>query len=139
MHDSLPRDETPRKFVAAQTGLEEFKAGSRIIRFGLTLHQVDQPIAELNPGARARLILALFSMQRLNTLVLDEIANHLDSEARKEVLGTLQLFEGTIVIVSHDRAFLSELRLTRVLLLTEEGLKDLESVEKYAEQALMKG
>lgn len=133
MHDSLPRNETPRKFVAAQTGLDEFKAGSRIIRFGLTLHQVDQPIAELNPGARARLILALFSMRQLNTLVLDEVANHLDAEARKEVLGTLQSFEGTIVIVSHDRAFLSEMQLTRVLVLSQEGMQEVESVAKYAQ------
>lgn len=57
--------------------------------------------AQLNPGARARMLLALFALRRVNVLILDEPTNHLDEEAIEEVGATLNAYAGTILVVSH--------------------------------------
>eukprot|EP00056_Hartaetosiga_gracilis_P000477 m.38552 g.38552 ORF g.38552 m.38552 type:complete len:616 (+) comp10223_c0_seq1:252-2099(+) len=133
-HESLPRDISARQHVASVTNMSSFKGGNRLIRYGLTLGQVDQPIGELNPGARARLLLALFSIQKVNALVLDEPTNHMDEEAVYEVIASLNSYKGSIVVVSHDRSFLAALNLTRTLALCSEGLREIESVEAYVEE-----
>eukprot|EP00297_Palpitomonas_bilix_P003782 CAMPEP_0113875778 /NCGR_PEP_ID=MMETSP0780_2-20120614/5125_1 /TAXON_ID=652834 /ORGANISM="Palpitomonas bilix" /LENGTH=603 /DNA_ID=CAMNT_0000861793 /DNA_START=90 /DNA_END=1902 /DNA_ORIENTATION=+ /assembly_acc=CAM_ASM_000599 len=134
-HESLPRDTTPRDHVASITGLDRFAGGNRLIRgYGLTLHQVNNPIRELNPGARARLLLALFALRSVNVLVLDEPTNHLDEEAVTEVAATVNKYSGSVIVVSHDRAFLAGLELTRTYALTPvEGLVEVESVDAFVE------
>mgnify|MGYP005866053465 CR=1 FL=1 len=120
-HESLPRDISPRDHVAAVVpSLQRFEGGNRLIRYGLSRFQVDQPIGELNPGARARLLLALFAMRSVNTLILDESTNHLDEEAIMEVIATIERYKGTVIIVSHDRHFLSSIELTYTLMLTHD-------------------
>jgi len=133
-HQSLPRDISPRDHIASLCNLDKFHAGSRVISYGLTLHQVDAPIAELNPGARARLILATFSIRRVNVLILDEPTNHLDDEAIQEVIASLNTFEGTVIVVSHDRDLLNSLRLNRFFRLTGEGISEIESVNTFVEE-----
>eukprot|EP01006_Ploeotia_vitrea_P017779 TRINITY_DN49013_c0_g2_i1.p1 TRINITY_DN49013_c0_g2~~TRINITY_DN49013_c0_g2_i1.p1 ORF type:complete len:359 (-),score=160.81 TRINITY_DN49013_c0_g2_i1:910-1908(-) len=133
-HDSLPRDKTPREHVAACCDLDSFKGGNRIINFGLTRHQVDAPIGELNPGARARLLLALFSMRQVNALVLDEPTNHLDEEAVAEVVATVNSYQGTVLVVSHDRQFLSAIQLTSTFCLEPDGLRRVKSVDAVVDE-----
>ena len=133
-HESLPRDSSPRDHIEALTGLKRFDAGSRTIKYGLTRHQVDQPIRELNPGARARLLLATFSIRNVNVLILDEPSNHLDMEATTELTASLNSYEGTILVVSHDRRFLEGLKLSFTLSFSPQGLRYLESVSEYVEQ-----
>jgi len=132
-HQSLPRDITPRDHIAALCGLSRFAAGTRVISYGLTIHQVDSPISELNPGARARLLLATFAIRRVNVLILDEPTNHLDEEAIHEVIASINVFEGTVFVVSHDRSLLNEMKLTRFYRLSAEGLSEIESVEHFVE------
>jgi ABC-type multidrug transport system ATPase subunit len=62
-------------------------------------------------------------VERPNVLVLDEPTNHLDLESIAALVEALRAFEGTIVFVSHDRAFVSALA-TRILEVTEEGFRD---------------
>ena len=61
-------------------------------------------------------------MRQVNALVLDEPTNHLDEEAVEEVIATLNKYEGTVVVVSHDRNFLNTIKLTHTLLLCSGGL-----------------
>lgn len=58
-HESLPRDTSAREHFAKLSNMEKFEGGVRLIQYGLSLQQVDQPISELNPGARARLLLVI--------------------------------------------------------------------------------
>jgi ABC-type multidrug transport system ATPase subunit len=62
-------------------------------------------------------------VQKPNVLVLDEPTNHLDLEAIEALVQALQAFEGTVLFVSHDRAFVSALA-TRILEVTEQGFRD---------------
>ena len=130
-HETLPRDQTPRSFFSKETGVSMFNTASRLIRYGLTRQQVDCPIGELNPGARARALLAGFSMLSVNTLILDEPTNHLDEEAVKEVVACLESYSGTVIVVSHNRSFLESLELTHLLCLSSEGLLPIDSVDSF--------
>ncbi len=90
--------------------------------FGFMGDQVVEAVAPLSGGEKARLVLALLVYQRPNLLLLDEPTNHLDIEMRHSLSQALQLFEGAMVIVSHDRHLL---RLTTdKLFLVNEGRAD---------------
>jgi ATPase subunit of ABC transporter with duplicated ATPase domains len=73
-----------------------------------------KPTEALSGGECARLLLAKLLLQKHNVLVLDEPTNHLDIESIEGLLDGLKLFTGTVVVVSHDRHFISELA-TRVV------------------------
>jgi len=74
--------------------------------FGFIGDNVTASVAPLSGGEKARLVLALLVYQRPNLLLLDEPTNHLDLEMRHSLSQALQLFEGAMVIVSHDRHLL---------------------------------
>ncbi|HEX2569494.1 MAG TPA: ABC-F family ATP-binding cassette domain-containing protein [Polyangia bacterium] len=88
--------------------------------FGFHGDDVDKPVRVLSGGERARLGLAKILFDAPNLLVLDEPTNHLDIVTKRALVRALDGFEGTMVFVSHDRAFLRALA-TRVLELSPEG------------------
>ncbi|WP_334153520.1 ABC-F family ATP-binding cassette domain-containing protein [Tepidimonas sp.] len=67
---------------------------------------VTQPVATMSGGEKARLVLALLVWQRPNLLLLDEPTNHLDLTTREALGMALNAYEGTVMLVSHDRALL---------------------------------
>jgi ATP-binding cassette subfamily F protein 3 len=69
---------------------------------------VTQPVGTLSGGEKARLVLAMLVWQRPNLLLLDEPTNHLDLTTREALSMALNEFEGTVLLVSHDRALLRE-------------------------------
>ena len=75
---------------------------------------IDKRIANLSGGEKSRVILARLLGRPLNFLVLDEPTNHLDIQSREVLLAALQKFQGTVILVSHDRHFLRSL-VTRVM------------------------
>jgi ATPase subunit of ABC transporter with duplicated ATPase domains len=95
------------------TGLVVSDARSLLAKFGLGAEHVLRPASTLSPGERTRAVLARFAAQGVNCLVLDEPTNHLDIQSRDVLLCALQKFEGTVILVSHDRHFLRSL-VTRV-------------------------
>jgi ATP-binding cassette subfamily F protein 3 len=74
--------------------------------FNFPGEMVTSPIAPFSGGEKARLALALIVWQRPNLLLLDEPTNHLDLETREALTLALAQFEGTLVLVSHDRHLL---------------------------------
>jgi ATPase subunit of ABC transporter with duplicated ATPase domains len=84
---------------------------------------VMKPIGALSGGEAARLIFARIIIEKPNVLVLDEPTNHLDIESIGALSEGLKAFEGTVLFVSHDRWFVSELA-TRIVEVTPEGPRD---------------
>lgn len=70
---------------------------------------VDKYVSVLSGGERNRLALAKLMMQSFNVLIMDEPTNHLDIESKNVVKDALRNFEGTLILVSHDREFLQGL------------------------------
>jgi ATP-binding cassette subfamily F protein 3 len=77
-------------------------------RFRFTGDMVTQAVGSLSGGEKARLVLAMLVWQRPNLLLLDEPTNHLDLDTREALSVALNEFEGTVMLVSHDRALLRE-------------------------------
>jgi ATP-binding cassette, subfamily F, member 3 len=75
--------------------------------------EADKKIAALSGGEKSRVVLATLLSRPVNLLILDEPTNHLDIQSREILLEALRDFQGTVLIVSHDRHFLKSL-VTRV-------------------------
>jgi ATP-binding cassette, subfamily F, member 3 len=71
--------------------------------FGFSSEKANTKVANLSGGERARLMLALITLDKPNMLILDEPTNHLDIDARGELLKALTDFDGAVILVSHDR------------------------------------
>jgi ATPase subunit of ABC transporter with duplicated ATPase domains len=84
---------------------------------------VGKRVGLLSGGEAARLVFCSLMVARPNVLVLDEPTNHLDLESIHALVESLRAFEGTLVFVSHDRAFVSALA-TRILEVTADGFRD---------------
>ena len=100
-----------------RTGLTHEAARTLLAKFGLGADHVGRPCSSLSPGERTRAQLAELQFLRVNLLVLDEPTNHLDLEAVEQLEAALAGYEGTIVVVSHDRRFLERIAPTRSLAL----------------------
>ncbi|MCE2941692.1 MAG: ATP-binding cassette domain-containing protein [Gemmatimonadota bacterium] len=81
--------------------------------FGFSGDEVFRSTSTLSGGERSRLALALMVLRKANFLVLDEPTNHLDVESIEALEDAIEAYDGTVLVVSHDRAFLRELA-TRV-------------------------
>ena len=97
------------------TGLDAEDARTLLAKFGLVADHVVRPTETLSPGERTRASLALLMANGANVLVLDEPTNHLDLPAIEQLEAALDSFEGTLLLVTHDRTLLEHVRLTRTL------------------------
>jgi ATPase subunit of ABC transporter with duplicated ATPase domains len=88
--------------------------------FGFSGSDVDKPCRVLSGGEKARVVLARMLFHPPNLLVLDEPTNHLDLDTKEMLVKALGDFEGTLLFVSHDRRFLSQLS-NRVLEINPDG------------------
>ena len=84
-----------------------------LAKFGLGPDHVSRPADSLSPGERTRAALALLQARGVNLLVLDEPTNHLDLPAIEQLEQAIDAFDGTVLLVTHDRRMLESVRLTR--------------------------
>ncbi|MGW1995016.1 ABC-F family ATP-binding cassette domain-containing protein [Embleya sp. NPDC001921] len=84
-----------------------------LAKFGLKAAHVLRPAATLSPGERTRAALALLQAEGVNLLVLDEPTNHLDLPAIEQLESALESYQGTLLLVTHDRRMLEAVRTTR--------------------------
>jgi ATPase subunit of ABC transporter with duplicated ATPase domains len=99
----------------SRTGLPPGEARTLLAKFNLGAEHVERPCTTLSPGERTRAELAELMARGVNLLVLDEPTNHLDLEAIEELETALAVYDGTLVVVSHDRRFLEAFAPTRSL------------------------
>lgn len=86
-------------------------------------NEVDKPLGVLSGGEAARAIFCRMALEHPNVLVLDEPTNHLDIESIDALAAALEHFEGTVLFVSHDRAFVSAVA-TRIVEVRADGVRD---------------
>ncbi|GAA3337713.1 ABC-F family ATP-binding cassette domain-containing protein [Curtobacterium pusillum] len=84
-----------------------------LAKFGLKADHVGRPASALSPGERTRAGLALLQARGVNVLVLDEPTNHLDLAAIEQLEQALESYDGTLLLVTHDRRMLETVRLDR--------------------------
>ena len=95
-------------------------------QLGLVLFSGDEalkPVGKLSGGEAARLVFARLAVEKPNVLVLDEPTNHLDLEAIESLVEGLKAFDGTVILVSHDRWFVREVA-GRILEIGAGGILD---------------
>ena len=100
---------------AAASGLLPQQARSLLAKFGLGAGHVARGAGSLSPGERTRAALALLMATGVNCLVLDEPTNHLDLPAIEQLESALDGYDGTLLLVTHDRALLERVNLTRTI------------------------
>ncbi|MEO8124059.1 MAG: ATP-binding cassette domain-containing protein, partial [Burkholderiales bacterium] len=99
----LAREIGPMGQDTREQALRDFLGNFRFV--GEMVHQA---VGSLSGGEKARLVLAMLVWQRPNLLLLDEPTNHLDLQTREALSMALNEYEGTVMLVSHDRALLRE-------------------------------
>ncbi|NBM18363.1 ABC-F family ATP-binding cassette domain-containing protein [Streptomyces sp. GC420] len=100
-------------FRAAVPDTEPADIRTLLAKFGLKSAHVLRPAATLSPGERTRAALALLQGRGVNLLVLDEPTNHLDLPAIEQLESALDTYEGTLLLVTHDRRMLDTVHVTR--------------------------
>jgi ATP-binding cassette subfamily F protein 3 len=115
--DLLHEDDTPLQMMTRLARKQAEQGGSDareqdlrnfLGQFAFAGDMVHQRVGTLSGGERARLVLATIVWQRPNLLLLDEPTNHLDLTTREALSMALNEFEGSVMLVSHDRALLRE-------------------------------
>ena len=96
-----------------------------LAKFGLRSDHVERPVDDLSPGERTRAGLALLQACGTNVLVLDEPTNHLDLPAIEQLEQALESYDGALLLVTHDRRMLQNVRLDRSWVVTEGRVSEL--------------
>jgi len=106
--DDLPLG---RAFEAAMPQMAPAEVRTLLAKFGLRADQVASTVGRLSPGERTRAAMALLQARGVNLLVLDEPTNHLDLPAIEQLEQALESYDGSLLLVTHDRRLLDTVRL----------------------------
>jgi ATPase subunit of ABC transporter with duplicated ATPase domains len=111
----FPPDELLLGSFCVAAGILEVDARKLLAKFDLDASHILRPAGSLSPGERTRAELAVQAARGAGCLVLDEPTNHLDLPAVEELERALGAYDGTLILVTHDRRFLEQVGVTRVV------------------------
>ncbi len=116
-------------------GYTEWQLRSILGNFLFYEEDVNKKVAVLSPGEKARIALCKVLLPKANLLILDEPTNHLDPETQAIIGGNFNLFEGTIIVVSHNPSFVEQIGISRMLILPSGRIENYsrEMLEYYYE------
>lgn len=101
-------EQTPQQLFDKDTFEARGKVQNLMKHLGFNSSQWTQPIKNMSMGERVKCKLMLFILEEKDVLILDEPTNHLDLPAREQMEDTLASYNGTLIVVSHDRYFLEK-------------------------------
>jgi ATPase subunit of ABC transporter with duplicated ATPase domains len=127
-HHDLPLERGILDFYRSQVIAYEEDARAFLGHFLFDQEQIHRAIGTLSPGERSRLLVAVLVSSGAELLLLDEPTNHLDFDSIDVVEEALRQFRGTIVTVTHDRAFIRAIDCMRVLEVRDRGLLEAPAV-----------
>jgi ATP-binding cassette, subfamily F, member 3 len=113
-----PENRVYDEFRVAVPDAEEAEVRNLLARFLFVGDDIYKRVGDLSGGEQSRLSLAKLVMSRPTLLILDEPTNHLDIDSRSALESALKEYEGTLIVVSHDRYFLDNV-VNRVLVMHE--------------------
>ena len=122
-HQTLNYNATLLDTVRSAAQMSESTAVSFLTKFLFTYEQIRSKVSPLSGGERSRLQMALLTLTGANFLLLDEPTNNLDIASTEVLEETLETFEGTILVISHDRYFLDRV-VDRIVDLEDGALTD---------------
>ena len=105
-HEELNENLTAIEELQNEFNLSNERARAELAKLNLFAQVVEKPIADMSGGEKTRVALAKLILTGANFLILDEPTNHLDLPAREAIENALRNFDGTILIVTHDRYLL---------------------------------
>jgi ATP-binding cassette, subfamily F, member 3 len=120
--DEIAAGRTVLEATQKATGLTPNAARALLGRFLFSGEEAEKPVDGLSGGERRRLAVAALVASQSNVLILDEPTNHLDLESREALEDALRAFEGSVLLVSHDRALLDAVG-TRTVAVEEGSLR----------------
>jgi len=138
--EELDGEDTPLEHMTQQMkGATPGAVRAQLGRFGFSGAKATTKVGKLSGGERARLALALITRDAPHMLILDEPTNHLDVDAREALVQALNEYDGTVVLVSHDRHML-ELTADRLVLVDNGTATEFSgTIEDYTDFILGKG
>lgn len=120
-HENLGTSGTVMDEIRNVSRLKDPEIRNLLARYGFRKDDVFKPISVLSGGEKSRLALCKLFLEQGNLLLLDEPTNHLDVETRGVLEEALQEYEGTVLVVSHDRYFLNKI-VNKIVELTPQGM-----------------
>jgi ATPase subunit of ABC transporter with duplicated ATPase domains len=136
-NDILPKEKSAIEWFSEKTRISDEAEITRFLGKFLLVGEVTSfPMGELSPGERMRLSIAFLMASGINVLVLDEPTNHLDLDAVEALSNAIDLFSGTLILVSHDRAFLAGRDFDLVRSLERGKISVEKSYAEYLERAV---
>lgn len=112
----LPLDETPGQLFHKETFEERGKVQTLMKHLGFQVSHWQEPIRNMSMGERVKCKLMKYILEERDVLILDEPTNHLDLASREQLEDTLAQYNGTLIIVSHDRYFLEKTTSTKLVI-----------------------
>ena len=135
-HETLDFNQSVIDAVRLAGNMSEGRAVSLLTRYLFTYQQATQKIGSLSGGERSRLQLALLVLSGANFLLLDEPTNNLDIASAEVLENALNDFNGTVLVISHDRYFLDR-TVNRIFALENGSIA--ETIGGYSDYAAMAG
>ncbi|WP_338448058.1 ABC-F type ribosomal protection protein [Niallia oryzisoli] len=112
----LPFEKTPAELFYKETFAERGKVQNLMKHLGFTAAQWTESIGNMSMGERVKCKLMAYILEEKDVLILDEPTNHLDLPSREQLEQTLSQYNGTLLVVSHDRYFLEKTTNTELTL-----------------------
>ena len=108
-HETLNPERSILEEVRREKGLTKDQAFTVLSKFLFRWEDMDRKVKTLSGGEKSRVQLAKLMVSDANLLLLDEPTNHLDIQSREQVEEALEVFDGTVLVISHDRYFLDRI------------------------------
>ncbi|MEA4926050.1 MAG: ABC-F type ribosomal protection protein [Syntrophomonadaceae bacterium] len=133
----LDGEQTIAEFLDIEKDRNRGMIVTLLVNLGLSEAMLDQPVNTLSLGERKKLKIAQIVLQENDILILDEPGNHLDLHSREQLEKTLQAYNGTVILVSHDRYMLQQICQTYLLFKQQKIMRvegDWEACQKTLDQ-----
>lgn len=127
----LDMEQTVADFFMEEAGVSFSESFGALKNFMFDRDMRDYKLKHLSPGQRARLSFAVFTYKSYDFLILDEPTNHLDISTKEVIEESLKHFKGGILLISHDRFFVKNLNMDKVVTISDNNIVDIAGDEVF--------